>query len=128
MQAAAVSRIAPADAAQALAGLHHLDPRRMTGPADVLTMCQRGDCWALDVPGGRAVYVTRLIGGGVWIDAASGSAPGIDLAGLLDGVIAAQAQGATHLAMQTARPGLVRKLARRGWRVSGWIMTKDLPQ
>lgn len=126
MTPAAVQRIAPAEAAKALAGLHGLDPAGLMGPADVLPMCQRGDCWALEVPGGRAVYVTRLIRGGVWIDAAAGQAPGVDLAAALDAVIGAQAEGCTHLAMQTARPGLVRRLEPKGWRVAGWIMKKGL--
>jgi hypothetical protein len=53
----------------------------------------------------------------------------VDMTAILDHVVT---QGATDtgckaIAFQTARPGLVRKLTKRGFRVTGWVMRKDLP-
>lgn len=117
----------PASAAAArLAGLHELDPRGLMAADDVLPMCESGKCMALAGDGVEAVYVLRVINGAVWIDAAAGQGGPHDLCELLDAVLTVQAQGMRHLAMQTARPGLVRKLKRQGWTVAGWIMRKDL--
>lgn len=112
-----------AQAARAFAGLHALDPSGRTAPGDDVTA--GGRCFELAGEGVRAVYVLSVANGCAWVEAARGEgAP--DLSALLDHVITAQAEGLHALACQTARPGLVRKLRSRGWRVAGWIMRKDL--
>ncbi|MGQ0750604.1 MAG: hypothetical protein ACT4PS_08725 [Betaproteobacteria bacterium] len=58
--------------------------------------------------------------------AAAGHAPGRDLtrAGIRD--IEARISGCASIATYTRRPGLVRKLARGGFRVDGFILRKRL--
>lgn len=123
-----VTPIAPAAAAADLAGLHGLDPRGVMRPADVAPMCQAGQCFELVGEGARAVYVVRVLGDGVaWIDAAHGQAgPGVDLVEAIDAAVSAQAAGLRRVALQTARPGMVRKLRRLGYSVDGWILGKAL--
>jgi hypothetical protein len=110
-------------AARAFAGLAHLDPSGRTAPGDDVTA--GGRCFELAGEGVRAIYVLSVANGCAWVQAARGEgAP--DLSALLDGVITAQAEGLRAIACQTARPGLVKKLRSRGWRVAGWIMRKEL--
>jgi hypothetical protein len=119
-----ICEISPADAARALAGLEELDPRGMTTPQDLEAMTQRGRCFAILGEAG-AVYVMHVRNGVCWVDAAKASGE-IDMTQLLDTVITAQAAGLRAVACQTKRPGLVKKLERHGWKVSGWVMRKEL--
>ena len=122
-----VRPITAAAAAADLAGLHTLDPRGVMGPGDVLPMCSNGRCFELAGDGGRAVYVVRVLGDVAWIDATHGQAgKGVDLVEAIDAAVTAQAGGLRRVALQTARPGLVRKLRRLGYSVDGWIMGKPL--
>lgn len=123
-----VAPIAPELAAVDLAGLHILDPRGVMRAADVAGMCQRGRCFSLQGEGARAVYVVRVLGDVAWIDAAHGAAPagGVDLVDAIDAAITEQATGLRRVALQTGRPGLVRKLRRLGYQVDGWILGKAL--
>lgn len=123
-QALTVRRVPPELAASALAGLSGLDPRGLLREADILAMCQGGQCFAVEGES-SAVYVLSVGNGTAWVQAAAGSGA-VDLTALLDGVITAQAQGLGAVACQTARPGLVRKLKRHGYHVAGWIMRKEL--
>lgn len=59
-----------------------------------------------------------------WLVAGQGRAPGIDLTRDLLPEIERQAQDADFLAIQTTRPGLVKKLAAQGYAVGGIIMVK----
>lgn len=122
-----VHPIPAAAAAADLAGLHVLDPRGVMRAADVPGMCDRGQCFELAGDGARAVYVVRVLGDVAWIDAAHGSGPaGVDLVAAIDAAVCAQASGLRRVALQTARPGMVRKLRRLGYAVNGWIMGKAL--
>lgn len=63
-----------------------------------------------------------------WLIAGQGRAAQIDLtAGLLP-EIENQCDGANFLAIQTIRPGLIRKLCRQGYTMAGVIMVKELKQ
>jgi len=124
-QALSVREIAPQLAAQRLAGMEHLDPRGLTAPGEVAAMAGEGRCFEITGDAARAVYVLVVRNGCAWVQAARGEGR-IDLTQLLDAVLTEQAQGLQALACQTARPGLVRKLQRRGWRVSGWVLRKEL--
>jgi hypothetical protein len=124
-QALTVRAIDAGTAARALAGMESLDPRGLSEPGDLVQMVKEGQCYELAGDLVRAVYVLHIRNQCAWVEAAKGSGP-LDLAGVLDEVITEQASGLSSLGCQTARPGLVRKLKRRGWRVSGWVMRKDL--
>lgn len=123
-QALSVRQVEPAVAASALAGLSALDPRGLMADDDIEAMCRAGRCFAVEGDA-SAVYVVHVRNGMAWIDAATGGGDA-DLTAVLDGVITAQAQGLRGIACQTSRRGLVRKLQRRGYRVAGWIVRKDL--
>lgn len=119
-----VTRIHPDIAALALASMEHLDPRGMTTADDIKSMCEGGQCFAL-TGAADAVYVLNVRNGVAWVEAAKGGGQ-IDLTHALDSVLTEQAKGLKALGMQTARPGLVRKLKKHGWCVTGWIMRKGL--
>lgn len=115
--------IAPDEAARRLAGCERLDPRGIATAADLVAMCQAGQCFALD-GAADAVYVLRVVNGMVWVDAARGSGP-VDLTAAIDQLVSTQAAGLRGIALQTRRRGLVAKLQRRGYHVAGWIMKKE---
>ena len=123
-QALSVRAIAADEAARRLAGCEHFDPRGICGPGDIAALCERGQCFALDGPC-DAVYVLTVRNAVVWIDAAKGSGA-VDVLATIDAVVTAQSEGLRAIALQTARPGMVKKLERRGFRVTGWILRKDL--
>jgi len=70
----------------------------------------------------------RDMAGGVvvWLVAGQGSAPGMDLTSDLMPAIEDQVKGADFLAIQTIRPGLIKKLAKQGYTLGGAIMVKKL--
>lgn len=116
--------VAPADVADHFAGLHRLDPRKRMQPGELPAL--QGRAFVIEGPGTHVVYVLDVRNGQAWCQAAAGTSQGVDLTEVLDAVATAQAQGLQRLGMETARPGLVRKLKARGWKVSGWIMHKEL--
>ncbi len=119
-----VRAIAPDHAAEVLAGLEALDPRGIMTAADVAGMCERGQCF--EVSGAaNAVYVITVENGVAWIDAAKKTGEG-DASHAIDTVVMAQAKGLKAMATQTAHAGLVQKLKKQGWRISGWILKKDI--
>lgn len=115
-------------AAHQLVGLARLDPRGMLSDADIPAMCDRGECFELVAADGRlrAVYVLEVRNGVAWVSALAGSGQGLDVCQVFDGVTTRQAAGLQRLAFQTARPGLVRKMSGFGYRVTGWIMVKEI--
>ena len=123
-----VRAIAAPQAAHDLAGLARLDPRGMLSDADIPAMCDRGQCFELVATDGRAraVYVLEVHNGVAWISALAGAGQGMDICKVFDGVTTHQAAGLHRLAFQTARPGLVRKMSGLGYRITGWIMAKDI--
>lgn len=116
-------RIAPADAARALAGMESLDPAGAMDQAELQAMCERGVCLRLEQGDQAAVMVIKDQGPVLWISALRGQ--GLTTA-IAAGEHIARANGKTAIAFQTKRPGLVRQMQRRGYRVSGWIMTKEM--
>lgn len=126
METVALSRLDPATAARLLAGIEARDPRGIAQSSDVLDTCTRGLCFAATLEGGaQMVYVLNVRNGQAWIAAAKGGGPA-DLTATLLPVIELQASELDSVAFQTARPGLVRKAQRQGYRVTGWILKKDL--
>jgi len=117
--------IAPAAAAVALTGLEGLDPRGMTTAADVAAMTRNGKCFMAVSGDSAAVYVLHVRNGVCFVDAAVGEGE-VDLVELLDRAISCQAAGLDAIALQTKRRGLVKKLERHGYRVTGWVMRKEL--
>jgi len=126
-QGLTLRQISPEVAAQALAGLESLDPRGLMAAGDVHAMACAGECFELEGDLASAIYVLRVRNGVAWVDAIKGAGE-VDLVQLLDGVISAQAQGLEAIGLQTKRPGLVKKLQRHGYRVTGWVMRKELQQ
>lgn len=119
-----VQRLPGHEAARRLAGMERLDPRGLCGPGDIEAMCEQGQCFAV---AGMvdAVYVLNVRNGVVWVDAIKGSGT-IDVTTTLDAIVSEQAKGLNAIACQTPLRGMVRKLERRGFRVTGWILRKEL--
>lgn len=124
-----VTQITPELAATLLAGCECLDPSGRTTADKLLTMCQRGTCWAASDETGAAsavwVMQTDEHTGTAWVSACRGTGA-VPWAPILLNAIEAQAEGLNRMAFQTARPGLVKTAERHGWQVAGWIMRKDL--
>lgn len=123
-QTLTIRAIEPGEALAALGDLSKLDPRGAMTAEDMRAMVEGGRCFAL---GGvvQAVYVLRDMGRVCWVDALRGAGDA-DVTALADRVMTEQARGFEALAMQTARPGLRRKLEGLGWKVTGWVMQKEL--
>lgn len=124
-QALSVRPIAAAEAARRLAGVAELDPSGITLSADDLV--RHGQAFAIDGDAGSAVFVVVVRNGCAFVTAAKGAGR-IDMTQVLDRVVTRGAtnDGCTSIGLQTARPGLVRKLSARGFRVTGWVMKKDI--
>lgn len=120
-----VVRLTPAEAVKALAGVEKRDPRGITTAQDMQTCTQRGECFAIRVPGAQLSYLLTVDNGQVWVQWAQASGP-FDFEKVLSGVIEAQAKGCNSVAFQTGRRGLVRKAQRQGYRVTGWILKKEI--
>lgn len=116
-------RITEAEALQALGDMTHLAPAGE--PVCMADVVRGAHCFRVD-GAASAVYVMRTMGDVAWVEAAKGAGL-VDVTEVLDQAMTLQARGFRRLAMQTKRAGLVRKLSRRGWKVAGWIMTKELP-
>ena len=127
-QEALTVRPIPADEAAArLAGVAELDPSGIASNGADLARC--GRAFAIEGQGGDAVFVVAVRNGCAFVVAAKGGGR-IDMTTVLDQVVTRGAtnDGCTSVALQTARPGLVRKLQKRGFRITGWVMKKDLTQ
>ncbi len=124
-QALSVRPIAAEEAARRLAGVAELDPSGVAASAAELT--RHGQAFAIESEGGSAVFVVAVRNGCAFVVAAKGEGV-IDMTAVLDHVVTRGAtnDGCTSVALQTARPGLVRKLQKRGFRVTGWVLRKDL--
>lgn len=120
-----VRAIGAAEAARRLAGCERREPSGLFGPGDIEATCERGQCFEID-GAASAVYVLTVHNGVVWIDALKGSSGQVDVIAAVDEVVTAQATGARSIACQTKRRGLVAALTKRGFRVSGWILKKEL--
>ena len=120
-----LSRLEPAFAAALLAGCEPLDASGRTGPDDIHAMTRRGQCFVATAPDAQAVYVITVENGIAWVNAAKGAGP-LDWSALLLPIIEAQAKGCRAVAFQTKRRGLVRRATRQGYKVTGWILNKEL--
>jgi hypothetical protein len=120
-----VRRITPEEAAQRLAGVAARDPSGLTPNDDALA--RMGLAYSIDCAAGSAVFVIAQRNGCAFVTAAQGSGD-VDMTALLDHVVTLGAtnDGCKAIAFQTARPGLVRKLTRRGFKVTGWVLRKEL--
>jgi hypothetical protein len=119
-----VREVQPEEVVYHFQGLHHLDPRKCVQPGGLPELT--GRAFVIEGQGVQAVYVLDVSNGQAWCSAAKGHAVGVDLTAVLDEVMTAQAEGLQRIGIETARPGLMRKLKARGWKVSGWIMHKEL--
>jgi hypothetical protein len=124
-QALTVRPIAADEAQRRLQGVAELDPSGIASDAADLTRC--GQAFAVEGEGGNAVFVVVVRNGCAFVVAAKGAGR-IDMTQVLDQVVTRGAtnDGCTSIGLQTARPGLVRKLQKRGFRITGWVMKKDL--
>lgn len=120
-----VGRIDPQRAAQALAGCEAIDPSGMCTRESLSALCAAGQCFEVKAGAAQAVYVVSVCNGVCWVDALMGSGPA-DLVAMVDELLTSQAAGLRSIGLQTARPGLVRRALRRGYRVTGWVLRKDL--
>jgi hypothetical protein len=118
---AAAQKISREEAAAHLCAFRLVDPE---GSATVAGVCAAGDCYALDFPSGRLVYVLELIGSALWITAAAGHTQGALFA--LLAYVEAQAKqfDANLVKFQTVRRGLVRLARRAGYSQSGFVLSK----
>lgn len=102
------------------------DPRGLATPE---TIAARGAAFELQTGNGSGVFVLERKGDQVWVHGASGqAAEDLTAIGLKLIEQGAQLAGARQVAFSTARRGLVRKAERAGYRVTGWIIVKDLVQ
>lgn len=121
-----LSSLEPDLAAALLVGCEHLDPAGRTTARDIPGMTRGGQCYAATShDGAQVVYVVNVSNGVAWIDAAKGAGP-VPWSETLLPIIEAQSKGLRSVGFQTARPGLVRKAERQGYRVAGWIMKKQI--
>ena len=124
-QALNVRPIDREEATRRLAGVSALDPAGVTSQDSELT--KHGDAYEVAGEGGSAVFVVVIRNGCAFVVAAKGAGD-FDLTQALDQVVThgAVSKGCKSIGLQTARRGLVHKLQRRGYRVTGWIMKKDI--
>ena len=122
---ARLRRIDAIEAAAGLAGLAHLDPSGRCMERDIPGICANSTCFEVADDNGRAVVAVELVNGVLWVSMAGGGG-GHDLCRPIDAVVS-QVPGARAVAFQTQRRGLVRRGLRRGYRIAGYILKKDLP-
>lgn len=104
-----------------------------SGLVDMESCLGRGQLFEVKVEG-RIVarYALQFVscdnGGEVWVTAAAGGLPGVDLVQSLTPHIARQAAdaGARAVSVSTKRRGLVKKLQRAGWKLEAYVLRKEL--
>lgn len=120
-----LSRIDADSAAQLLKGCEALDPRGMTTAKDIQAMTERGQCYAATCGTDQCVYVVEVKNDVAWVSAIKGVGS-VDWTFITAAMIEAQAKGLKAVAFQTARAGLVRKMKKAGYSVSGYVMRKEI--
>jgi len=120
-----LSRIDADSAAQFLTGCEALDPRGMTTAKDIHAMTERGQCYAATCGPAQCVYVVDVKNDVAWVSAIKGTGS-VDWTFITAAMIEAQAKGLRAVAFQTARAGLVRKMKKAGYEVSGYVMRKEI--
>lgn len=129
-----MAEIVPCDYGEAAPYLDALADGKTDTAAGSLTVeesCRGAECFLLVGEGGvMGAYALRVVshdaGRVVWIQAAAGGAPGVDLTKAIVPVIERQAAGALQVAITTRRRGLVKKLVKQGYVVSGVTLRKRL--
>lgn len=116
-------KISQAEACSHLKKFRPVDP---IGEATPETLCSAGHPFALDLPTGRLVYVLQWLRHKFWVLAAAGATSNATAQALQAIEQQAEANGATAVCFQTARPGLVKLARRSGYRVKGWILEKEV--
>lgn len=116
--------LSEADAVQAFAAVHSLDPRGTSTPESLAAV---GPAFALHTTEGFGAFVVKKNGNQLWVEAAVGQSPD-DLTDMGMAIVEEMARnaGCTEVAFQTARPGLVKKAKQHNYTVTGWILKKAL--
>lgn len=116
--------LSEADAAQAVSKAALYDPRGTSTPESLAAV---GPAFALHTTDGVGAFVVKKNGIQLWVEAAVGQSPD-DLTDMGMSIIEEMARKAdcTEVAFQTARTGLVKKATQNGYRVTGWILKKDI--
>lgn len=120
-----LTRIAPEQAAAMIEAARVVDFASGATPAAIV---DGGECLELRDGDNRAALVLKKHGNQLWVSAfaAPQASRGLtDIARHAVEELARQA-GCRRVAFQTERPGLVRAARRAGYRVSGFILEKDL--
>jgi len=93
---------------------------------DVAALFAGGQFWKVE-EGGAIVgaMLTHSHGDELWVDIAVGRAPE-DLVALMAAHLDSQGAGFRSIGFQTARRGLVRKIARHGYEIEAYILRKKL--
>ena len=123
-----IDRIKPEEAEQALRGLEAFDPRGIMTARDLHRYAVLGQCFSCATDTASGAYILDVEHGQAWVQAAMARGPFNFLDCMLE-VVERQAQGMCHsVAFQTKRRGLVRRAEKKGYRVVGWILKKELEQ
>lgn len=126
METVALTALDPGTALQLLAGVEARDPRGVMTRDDLARLCEQGLCFGASIAGrAQMVYVLSVRNGQAWVQAAKGEGAA-DLTRTMLPVIELQCSELDSVGFQTARPGLVRKAQKQGYRVTGWMLTKEL--
>lgn len=99
------------------------------GACTLEELCAGAECFVLEGEGGPVgAYALKVTEPGpvVWLMAAGGNVRGIDLTGAIVPAIERQAAGADQVAVTTRRRGLVKKLLRQGYQITGITLRKKL--
>lgn len=121
---ASLQALTEAEACAYLQRFKLIDP---SGAASVASAVAGAQCYALRSAYGAAVFALRINPARAWVSVAAGETTA-SITPALAQAIERQAKqgGAPVVRFQTARPGLVRRAERLGYRVVGWIMEKEL--
>lgn len=119
-----IEQVSTDHAAQALARAGVADPRCENSPADI---ARGGTCLRFVAEEGACVFVARQNGGVFFVDgAASEGGAGLASVGLVLAEASARQAACTRVVFETTRPGLVRLARKRGYRIAGFIMEKEV--
>jgi hypothetical protein len=119
-----VRDVSPEAAARAMASLVRRDPRGMLTEGEVLESCRAGKCVRVKGESGSAIVVLLQANGVLWVEAAQADGATEGMSEEIDELLCKS--GAKAIAFMTERRGLVRRAERRGYRVAGYVMKKEL--
>lgn len=97
------------------------------GACTIEELCAGSECFLLENETGPVGgYALKVVGPVVWLMAAGGNLRGIDLTSAIVPAIERQAEGSDQVAITTKRRGLVKKLLRQGYQITGITLRKKL--